>query len=102
MTKRRIVWDAAKAQTNMQKHGVTFDLAARVFLDPMRQSKQDRIEGGEERWQTVGQVNGMTLLRGAHTIVEERPDQSLVEVIRIISARRAVRSERKRFENGEL
>jgi uncharacterized protein len=102
MTKRRIVWDAAKAQTNMQKHGVTFDLAARVFLDPMRQSKQDRIEGGEERWQTVGQVNGMTLLLVAHTIVEEGPDQSLVEVIRIISARRAVRSERKRFENGEL
>jgi uncharacterized DUF497 family protein len=51
-------WDETKAITNWRKHHVNFDLAARVFLDPLAISYQDRIEYGEQRWQTVGMVDG--------------------------------------------
>jgi uncharacterized protein len=100
MIDRRISWDEAKSRTNKQKHGIAFELASKVFLDPLHQSVQDRIVGGEQRWQTTGEVDGVKLLLVAHTMVEEGPEQALVEVIRIISARRADRSERKRYENG--
>ena len=100
MIERRFVWDEAKSRKNRQKHGITFQLAARVFLDPLHHSVQDRIVDGERRWQTVGEVEGTRLLLVAHTIVEEGPDHALVEVIRIVSARRAERKERKSYESG--
>ena len=58
---------------------------------------QERIEGGEYRWQTLGRVGDITLLLVAHTL-EEDPDGE--EVIRIISARRADPKERKRYEQN--
>ena len=60
---------------------------------------QDRIEGGEQRWQTVGAVQGFVLLVVAHTVTEEDADGGSVEIIRIISARRATPRERRRYEN---
>lgn len=56
---------------------------------------QDRIEDGEERWQTIGVVHGVTVLLVALTITEQDDAGETVEVIRIISARRATPSERK-------
>ena len=56
-----------------------------------------RIEAGEQRWQTLGQIHGVTILLVIHTMTEEGP----VEVIRIISARKATRSERKRYEEQD-
>jgi uncharacterized DUF497 family protein len=53
-----------------------------------------RIEGGEQRWQTLGLVGGVLLLLVAHAVRNDGPD----EIIRIISARRADRKERKRYE----
>lgn len=70
----------------------------RVFFDPLHLTVQDRVEGGEYRWQTTGQVGGATVLIVAHTATEAAPD--LVETIRIISARRATSQERKRYANG--
>ena len=58
------------------------------------------IEDGEQRWQTLGQVGGVTVLLVAHTFTEEGPDDAPVEVIHIISARRATRKERMRYEQG--
>ena len=63
----RFTWDLAKAASNKQKHGVSFEVAARVFFDPFALSEQDRIEGGEYRWQTVGSVEGVLVLLVAHT-----------------------------------
>ncbi|SSZ39904.1 Protein of uncharacterised function (DUF497) [Bartonella grahamii] len=57
--------------------------------------KQDRIENGEYRWQTLGLVDGFLLLLVAHTVHD---DKDGIEVIRIISARRANSKERKRYE----
>lgn len=83
---------------NLRKHGVSFDIALRVFADPFALIEQDRIEEGEQRWQTLGWADSYMLLLVAHTIWEEEEDGSLVEVIRFISARAATRKERKRHE----
>ena len=89
-------WDANKAASNKRKHGISFETATRVFADPARLEIQDRWQGGEERWQTIGMVDGQVLLLVAHTI----RDEAGTEVIRIISARRAEKSERRIYEDA--
>jgi uncharacterized DUF497 family protein len=89
-------WDEAKNLSNQRKHGVSFEEAGQVFRDPFYVSVQDRIEDGEERWQTFGLVDGVLLLMVAHTVREEGATEA---VIRIISARRATANERRRYEN---
>ncbi|WP_375610741.1 MULTISPECIES: BrnT family toxin [unclassified Bartonella] len=93
--KIRFEWDEAKAKSNLRKHRVSFEIAARVFTDPFAMVKQDRIENGEYRWQTLGLVDGFLLLLVAHTVHD---DKDGIEVIRIISARRANLKERKHYE----
>ncbi|MDL2210669.1 BrnT family toxin [Desulfovibrio sp. OttesenSCG-928-O18] len=95
--KTRFEWDPAKAKSNIKKHGVNFEIATRVFVDPFAQARQDRTENGECRLQTLGVVNGYLLLVIAHTV---REDEEGTEVIRIISARRAEPKERKRYEEN--
>jgi len=87
-------WDETKARANLRKHGISFEIAVRVFADPLAVSKQDRVENGEHRWQTVGVVDGCLILLVAHTV---RHDGD-TEVIRIISARRADKQERNSYE----
>ncbi len=48
----RFDWDPAKAADNQRKHGIGFEMAKLVFSDPLARAEQDRIEGGEYRWQT--------------------------------------------------
>jgi uncharacterized DUF497 family protein len=93
--KTRFEWDPAKAKSNLRKHRVSFEVATRAFADPSAVVQQDRIENGEYRWQTLGVVDGCLLLLVAHTV---RDDEDGVEVIRIISARRADPKERRRYE----
>ena len=90
-------WDDEKAATNYRKHGVRFEEAVLVFEDPLAVSEQDRIENGELRWRTLGMVGGFLLLLVAHTVRAEEGD---CEVVRIVSARRADRKERTRYEHG--
>ena len=59
-------------------------------------TEQDRVEGGELRWQTIGMVEGIVMLMIAHTVRDEGSD----EIIRIISARRATRKECKRYDEN--
>lgn len=92
--------DEDKNLSKQRKHGLSFEIAARVFLDPLHLSMQDRIANGERRSQTVGQIDGLAVVLLAHTFIEEGPMDETVEVIRIISARLATRRERKRYENG--
>ena len=95
----RFSWDPAKAESNRRKHGVDFEVALRVFDDPYALSAQDRVEDGEARWSTLGVVGGHLLLLVAHTIYEEDEDGTEVEIIRIISARKADRAERRRYQD---
>lgn len=78
-------WDINKALSNHCKHGITFAVA-----------EQDRIEAGERRWRTIGMLEGVVVLLVAHTVREEGRD----EIIRIVSARRATRKERNRYEQN--
>lgn len=93
--KIRFEWDAIKAASNLTKHRVSFEVAARVFADPYLLTNQDRVENGERRWQSIGMVDGYLVLLVAHTVGE---DDDSTEVIRIISARKAEPKERKRYE----
>ncbi len=92
----RFEWDENKNKTNRDKHGVSFKTAQLVFNDPYALSVQDRHECGEERWQTLGLVGGVVMLLVVHTYTE----RDNVEVIRIISARKATKREKQRYEQA--
>lgn len=94
----RLEWDGRKARANIKKHGVHFEDAALVFDDPRQLTRLDRVEGGEERWQTIGLAGGAVLLLVAHT----HTDTDGEEVIRIISARRAEKQERQEYERQDF
>ena len=87
-----------QGRKQLAKHGVSFEEAIAVFADPWALMTQDRIEGHEQRWQTIGLVGGYLVLLVAHTVGE---DGGGMEVIRIVSARVADRKERKRYENQD-
>jgi uncharacterized protein len=89
----RFEWDPRKDKANRKKHGVSFELAQRVFDDPNHMSIQDRHERGEERWQTLGLINVYLLLLVAHTYEDENGE----EIVRIISARKATKAERQLY-----
>jgi uncharacterized DUF497 family protein len=90
-------WDAAKALSNANKHGVTFDQAATVFLDALALTVFDAAHSQyEERWFTLGFDAGGTLLAVAHTY-QENPPASIR--VRFISARPATKRERQFYEN---
>ena len=90
----RFEWDPDKAERNLRKHGVSFEVASRVFVDPLALTVLDRVEAGEQRWQTIGLVDGVLVLLVAHTLRESEAGD---EIIRLISARKAVPTERKRY-----
>jgi uncharacterized protein len=92
----RYVWDEKKDRLNRAKHKISFETAALVFDDPRAVSRQERVEGGEERWQTLGLVGGIVVVLVAHLYYEEDGE----EVIRIISARKATPHERRVYEEG--
>ena len=66
---------------------------------------QDRIEDGEERWQSIGMVAGVLLVLVAHTIDDDGDDVGAegeaIEVFRIVSARLATKAERVRYESED-
>jgi uncharacterized DUF497 family protein len=86
-------WDAEKAESNLQKHSVSFDEAATVFFDPLSITIPDPLHSGEEsRFVIAGLSRRQNYLVVVHT---ERGEN-----IRIISARPATPSERKKYESG--
>ena len=91
---RRFEWDENKNQSNIRKHKISFEVATRAFSDQFAYSYPERIENGEQRWQTIGRVEGRIFLLIAHTLW----DEDEIEVVRIISARPATATERRRYE----
>ena len=82
-------WDERKNRINKRKHRIGFDTAILVFDDPFQISRQDREVETEERWQTIGVVQGSRVLLVAHTVEEDEV------LIRILSARKATPQERR-------
>lgn len=92
----RISWDAGKSRSNLEKHKVSFERARLVFDDPLHLTEPDPCES-EERWRTLGLVNGVAVILVAHTLVEDKDGE---EEIRIISARKATRVEKNAYDNS--
>ena len=87
-------WDANKARRNLEKHGIRFEIAAKVFLDPDRvQVIDNRKDYGEARLITFGRIDGRLYVV---VFTENEPRQT----IRIISARKANKRERRQHDNG--
>lgn len=86
-------WDAHKADSNLRKHGVTFEQAASVFLDALALTVFDEAHSQyEERWFTLGHTSSGILLAVSHTY---QATSSTSARIRIISARPATKQERR-------
>ena len=84
-------WDEVKNRLNKTKHGISFELAARVFTDPRRIERYDTGHSEEEdRWLTIGMVYPAILV----VIYTERQQG---DCFRIISARQANDKERRAY-----
>ena len=87
-------WDLEKAEGNARKHRVEFDEASTVFGDPLAVLMPDPDHPlGEKRYVVLGMSNQQKLLVVAFA---ERPPRT-----RLISARRATRRERRRYERQD-
>ncbi|MBI1880474.1 MAG: BrnT family toxin [Chloroflexi bacterium] len=85
-------WDEDKAQSNIQKHGVTFEEAAEVFFDPFYQTGDASVDDDEQRDFIIGYTFSQRILLVVYIERDERT--------RIISARPATRIERKLYEKA--
>jgi uncharacterized DUF497 family protein len=89
----RFEWDARKAVTNRTKHGVTFEEAQTAFLDGDALVIADPDHSDrEDRFVLLGVSARLRLLVVVHAYRESEG------VIRLVSARRATRAERRQYE----
>ncbi len=86
----KFAWDPAKNAANIAKHGVSFEQAARIFDGPVLTWADDRDNYGEMREISIGLLDGIAALVVVHA------DRG--EITRTISARRALKHERRLYE----
>lgn len=87
-------WNEKKAEHNIRKHGVSFEEAVTVFGDRYSITIYDPLHSkDEDRFVILGMSNKNRILVVVHT---DRSDR-----IRIISARKATKKERKQYESNE-
>ena len=87
-------WDPNKASANEEKHDITIDDAMKLWYDPYRTDiDDDRFDYGENRRISTGQISDQRFV----TVVYTRR----AEKIRIISARKANRNERREYRQGK-
>ena len=93
MDELKFEWDSVKAESNIKKHGVSFDEASTVFYDELARLIPDPDSSTlEERFIILGQSKNQRLLVVCHCYRDD------AQIIRIISARRADKQERKSYE----
>jgi len=86
-------WNPTKAKVNLRDHGVSFEEAATVFVDPLAVTYPDPDHSDEENREiTIGHSVKQRIVFVSHC---QRGDR-----IRIISSRKATRKERKQHEEG--
>lgn len=91
MQSKEIVWDEKKNQINQTKHKISFEEATTVFFDPLSLTVDDPDHSWNEfRFITIDETKTQKLLKVFFTETETQ--------IRIISARRPTKSERKQYE----
>ncbi len=84
-------WDEGKRRSNLQKHGVDFIRACRIFEGDVVEFEDTRYDYGEDRFIAIGETEGLLL-----TVVyaDRHP------VSRLISARKATQDERKIYDEN--
>jgi uncharacterized DUF497 family protein len=87
-----VIWDPAKAEANLKKHGVHFSDAEAVLYDPLALSMEDDDSEGENRYVAIGRDAVGRVLVVVYTYRDDN--------IRLISARTANRKEIKVYEKG--
>lgn len=86
-------WDSEKAKTNFRRHGISFEEATTVFLDPLALTFPDPDHSDEEEREiTIGYSSRQLIVFVSHCLRRGRT--------RIISARKATRKERAQYEEG--
>jgi uncharacterized DUF497 family protein len=90
------VWDSEKAETNWQKHGVSFEQACEVFLDDFYKMYPE-IHENEERWMIMGHSYLAHPIKPLYVVAVEKGQDTW----RIISARFASPAERRRYEEED-
>lgn len=88
----RFEWDPAKAATNRRKHGISFEEASTAFADEQAIVIDDPESVAEERFVLLGLSATPRLLVVIHCL------RAVGSVIRLISARKATRSERAQYD----
>ena len=92
MSELRFEWDKLKAESNKQKHGVSFYEAQTAFYDENARLRHDSEHSiDEERYVLLGMSSSLRLLVVCHLYQED------IELIRIISARKATKRERQQY-----
>ncbi len=87
----KLIWDRRKNEISIEKHGLDFADAYKVFESPMMVGLDERKEYGEDRWIGIGLLDNTRVV----VIVFTEPEE---DTIRIISFRKATIDERKRYE----
>ena len=83
-------WDENKNRLNKKKHGISFETAKLVFLDPYRKEYYDDEHGDdEERWITIGKAGNIL-----YVVFTER---NFGTTVRLISARQATKREKEDY-----
>ena len=85
-------WNETKNTSNLEKHGLDFNLAIEVFSDPNGITQLNRNIDGEERSQIIGKLQNEIII--VFVVFTQRKQK-----IRIISARKANKKERQIYEN---
>lgn len=88
---RDFEWDEKKRVSNLEKHKIDFIDAREIFNDPER-IESEILKNTEKRYQTIGKVNDVILF----VVYINRKEK-----VRIISARRASKNERKIYETSK-
>ncbi|TAN41394.1 MAG: BrnT family toxin [Nitrospirae bacterium] len=87
-------WDLEKEKRNRQKHKISFDEACYVFADRFALNLFDADHStDEERWITLGQLGNGVIIAVSHTFRKAKD----MELVRIISARKATKNEMKQY-----
>ena len=84
-------WDSEKANTNLSKHGVSFETACGVLFDPFVRVMDDELVGSELREAVMRMTVEWRLLYVVHVMREE--------TVRLIWVRPVITIERKRYED---
>ena len=91
----RFEWDKRKAEINLRKHGISFDEAQSVFVDDLSIAIPDPDHSTEEERSVI-----IGISRSGHTLVVCYVERN--DAVRLISARRATRAGRGKYEQASL